>query len=1067
MLAKQMRPMFLIIVLIIVTAINFFGVTKVQAYYQKGIDRSVEFATEDYQNLTFSLDKSIYPSCSGSSTVRLTVTNPNLYAVAYTLSFSNSTPTYLIDGAAATTYIVSAQSTKTNVIAINGATGSNITITINATTPYSKTHTQVVNFDNTCPVVTLNPNTSGSYVKSASVVATVSDNQVKTGQSLKYRWQTENTCSSTASDYTSVSLPSTNSVTITASGLNGTYYLCIYGGIQDVAGNNSAAVKSWEFYFDNIAPTINLPAEPFYVRKGTTPLVNYASASDSGGSGLSTFTANYTDTSSLSLGEHSLTYTATDNAGNTTTETIQMIVYTKIDCDMDDITTDPTNADRCIFRGANPDNWILFDAQYNGNDPVAGTGVLYRIIGKEANDTAKIIVSTDQRTIGITTKDWAFHSSESSVYNGSTLRTYLNTTYYNVLKDTTKNMIQPTRFDVGTMNYYNTSSNTIANTVTAEKSAQEPNASYVATWNVYDFLLASTNCGANTPWTTITTKTNGHFPCDVDNWMVYDTTSSFEIWFITPHSSGRTRRYMSPANTSNAGSIQYTSPTTTRRIRPVTYLKSTVIIIGGTGTESDPYILAPDKFVGTPYTVTFDPNGGTVSPTSKTVMSGMSYGDLPTPTKTGYNFLGWSTEQHQNLTFIQSTGTQYIDTNYYASSNLGIVADLQFTSVTPTQQRLFGGTNSSGQDLSYAMYINGSGNWAYAFQNGTGNFKSTGVAALTNRYTFQFNRSGLVVISGLYSDGIEGNASITSAYKFTIFAANSLGNINNYAKMKLYSFKMYANNTNSLVRDYVPSYRNIDGAIGLYDKVNDVFYPNAGTGKFTKGSFVNSFVTSTTEVTTNSNHTLYAVWEKSIPTCTVTTDPGYDTSKVLTINATSAIPLDTNPYSWDNSTWTSDNQRTISTNAVYTAYVKDSDGEIGTCSLQIKPRSEWRSATCTGTVSYGQWTSSGSGYITNGSCQYWTYETSKRECPGTYTLWCPTDDVLRGGFSGYSICMAYPSVGCLGSLEMNDYVCYPEYTNYTRSCSCSAWSDWSDWSPTEPNASCSLKKSQPRTTYGT
>ena len=41
------------------------------------------------------------------------------------------------------------------------------------------------------------------------------------------------------------------------------------------------------------------------------------------------------------------------------------------------------------------------------------------------------------------------------------------------------------------------------------------------------------------------------------------------------------------------------------------------------------------------YTVTFNPNGGSVSPTTKTVTYDSAYGDLPTPTRTGYTFVGW------------------------------------------------------------------------------------------------------------------------------------------------------------------------------------------------------------------------------------------------------------------------------------------------------------------------------------------------------------------------------------------------------------------------------------------
>ncbi len=41
------------------------------------------------------------------------------------------------------------------------------------------------------------------------------------------------------------------------------------------------------------------------------------------------------------------------------------------------------------------------------------------------------------------------------------------------------------------------------------------------------------------------------------------------------------------------------------------------------------------------YTITFNPNGGSVSPTTKNVTYDSTYGTLPTPTKTGYTFNGW------------------------------------------------------------------------------------------------------------------------------------------------------------------------------------------------------------------------------------------------------------------------------------------------------------------------------------------------------------------------------------------------------------------------------------------
>ena len=50
------------------------------------------------------------------------------------------------------------------------------------------------------------------------------------------------------------------------------------------------------------------------------------------------------------------------------------------------------------------------------------------------------------------------------------------------------------------------------------------------------------------------------------------------------------------------------------------------------------------------------------------------------------------------------------------------------------------------------------------------------------------------------------------------------------------SIKIYEQNV--LVRNYIPCYRKADNVIGLYDKVNGVFYTNAGSGTFLKGSDV-------------------------------------------------------------------------------------------------------------------------------------------------------------------------------------------------------------------------------------
>ena len=56
------------------------------------------------------------------------------------------------------------------------------------------------------------------------------------------------------------------------------------------------------------------------------------------------------------------------------------------------------------------------------------------------------------------------------------------------------------------------------------------------------------------------------------------------------------------------------------------------------------------KWVGNTYTITFDADGGTVSPATKDVVFGSAYGELPVPTYTGHIFGGWFNEDNEVIT---------------------------------------------------------------------------------------------------------------------------------------------------------------------------------------------------------------------------------------------------------------------------------------------------------------------------------------------------------------------------------------------------------------------------------
>ncbi len=66
--------------------------------------------------------------------------------------------------------------------------------------------------------------------------------------------------------------------------------------------------------------------------------------------------------------------------------------------------------------------------------------------------------------------------------------------------------------------------------------------------------------------------------------------------------------------------------------------------------------LFPARLRG-PFTVTFDPNGGTLAEADKTksLMTGEPYGTLPVPSYAGYDFIGWYTEQNGGTEIKENT----------------------------------------------------------------------------------------------------------------------------------------------------------------------------------------------------------------------------------------------------------------------------------------------------------------------------------------------------------------------------------------------------------------------------
>ena len=177
------------------------------------------------------------------------------------------------------------------------------------------------------------------------------------------------------------------------------------------------------------------------------------------------------------------------------------------------------------------------------------------------------------------------------------------------------------------------------------------------------------------------------------------------------------------------------------------------------------------------------------------------------------------------LKYIESTGTQYIDTGYIPNQN------------TKLEIEYFSGDSDPSNAIcaTYAYWLSPEtfGLWNEAVGFGADvTFQSQDRDA--NHY---YKINAVLSADGFYRNGIAIDTDLTyepftsngSLYIFALHDAN--GNSYHNTNMRLYYLKLYENNT--LVRDYIPMEQ--DGVVGLYDNVAQEFYTNDGTGSFVAG----------------------------------------------------------------------------------------------------------------------------------------------------------------------------------------------------------------------------------------
>lgn len=166
---------------------------------------------------------------------------------------------------------------------------------------------------------------------------------------------------------------------------------------------------------------------------------------------------------------------------------------------------------------------------------------------------------------------------------------------------------------------------------------------------------------------------------------------------------------------------------------------------------------------------------------------------------------------YAQLAYVESDGTQYVNTNFAPDNNTRVVCDVVFP-VTDLGTWLFG-TRPGGGQYCFLSYQN---QYRSDYANSTDDEMVSIVP--TGRFTVDKNKNVTYINGDVARTAAQSTFSCTQ--NLYLFACNQSGVANGYGSLKLYSCAIYDNDT--LVRDYVPC-QNAQGVAGLYDLVNDTF----------------------------------------------------------------------------------------------------------------------------------------------------------------------------------------------------------------------------------------------------
>ena len=188
------------------------------------------------------------------------------------------------------------------------------------------------------------------------------------------------------------------------------------------------------------------------------------------------------------------------------------------------------------------------------------------------------------------------------------------------------------------------------------------------------------------------------------------------------------------------------------------------------------------------------------------------------------------------LEYIESTGTQYIDTGI-AKTSLVFKVEVDVSFADSTGRYLIGTSSSS------PGYCGRATNGKFELNYSLRTTMSSGVnERVKMEYFCTGTQYGLTVTKNGTSESLIVDSSYSTGMNtsFAIYANHTESSFSRILNGKIYLAKIFINN--ELKRDLIPARRDSDGEIGMYDMVSGTFFTNAGSGDFIAGPVVNLYL---------------------------------------------------------------------------------------------------------------------------------------------------------------------------------------------------------------------------------